>query len=105
MTLDQVSPVTVPTDNGKVPQWTKNEDPSQVAEGFESLFLSMLMKPLEKSEAYFGSGPGGRTFGGMFTQQLADSVASTRPLGIANQIEQSLVARARAAESYGRDAR
>lgn len=66
----------------------------QVAEGFESLFTYQLLEPLEKSgKAFFGDGPEGRTFGGMFRQVLAEQIAKSRPLGIADRMEEVLLAR------------
>lgn len=63
----------------------------EVAEGFESLFLYQMLEPLEKSsEALFGEGPEGRTFSGLFRQQLAEQVAKSRPLGIADSIESAI---------------
>ena len=78
----------------------RSNDPTRVANGFESLFLSMLLKPLDESEAFFGTGAAGRSFSGLFRQQLADSLAVSRPLGIADRIE--AVLRRQAAESYGK---
>lgn len=67
------------------------EQASEVAEGFESLFLHQLLEPLERTgEALFGSGAEGRTFSGLFRQVLADQLAKARPLGIADQVEASL---------------
>jgi Rod binding domain-containing protein len=90
----------------------------RAADGFESLFVAELLAPLEQSASHlFGSGPEGRTIGGLFREQLAASVASARPLGIANLIEKQLLARAgttlpadaqavrRAAASYGKAVR
>jgi Rod binding domain-containing protein len=90
----------------------------RAADGFESLFVAELLAPLEESASHlFGSGPEGRTIGGLFRQQLAASVASARPLGIANLIEKQLLARVgtplpadstaarRAAASYGKAVR
>jgi len=87
----------------------------RAADGFESLFVAELLAPLERSASHlFGSGPEGRTIGGLFREQLAASVASARPLGIATLIEKQLVARAgisspadvtaarRAAAGYGK---
>ena len=71
-------------------------DPGEVANDFEALFLSMLLKPLESNLALFGTGPEGRTFAGLLRQQLADQLAQSRPLGIADQIESTLQKRAEA---------
>ncbi len=78
----------------------RSNDPTRVADGFEAMFLSMLLAPLEDSEAFFGAGAAGRSFSGLFRQQLADGIAASRPLGIADRIE--AVLRRQAAESYGR---
>lgn len=94
-----------------------SRDPGAVAEGFEAMFLSMLLEPIESaSNAFFGEGQEGKVLAGLFRQQLADQMAVARPLGIADQIEVSLrekesastepvtgpVAIQRARESYGR---
>ena len=69
-----------------------SEEIRRAADGFESLFVTQLLEPLEKSsEHLFGSGPQGRTIGGLFRDQLATAVASSRPLGIASLIEQALL--------------
>ena len=68
-------------------------DPAQVANGFEALFLSLMLKPLDSSTAFFGSGSEGRTFASLFRQQLADQLATARPLGIADRIEATLRSR------------
>ena len=66
----------------------------EAADGFESLFVTQLLEPLEKSaESLFGTGPEGRTIGGLFREELAKSVAATRPLGVAELIERELIAR------------
>ena len=66
-------------------------DARAAADGFESMFLYQLLAPLEQSsEAMFGDGAEGRTFAGLFRQVLADQLAKSRPLGIAQQIEAAL---------------
>ena len=66
----------------------------EAADGFESLFVTQLLEPLEKSaESLFGTGPEGRTIGGLFREELSKSVAATRPLGVAEIIERELIAR------------
>lgn len=51
--------------------------------GFESVFLHMMLEPLENAgDAFFGGEQGGKVFAGMFRQQVADSMAQTEPLGI-----------------------
>ena len=72
----------------------------ETVEGFEALFLGMLLEPMEKAgESFFGSGSEGRTFGNMFRTQLADQLSKARPLGIADQIEPSIL-RQQALEQY-----
>ena len=71
---------------------------SEVAEGFEALFLHLLLEPMEKAgEAFFGTGVEGKMFSGMFRQQMADSLAKQRPLGIADRVEASVAAQMKAA--------
>lgn len=70
------------------------------AEEFEAMFLHMLLEPMEKAgEAFFGSGVEGKMFSGMFRQQIADSLAKQRPLGIADRVEASVLAQAKAART------
>ena len=85
------------------PPTFSDADPRQVADGFEAMFLTVLLEPLKESGAFFGEGPAGRTFGGLFTQQLADQMAVTRPLGVGDQIERSLLQRMTAVESYRKE--
>lgn len=66
-------------------------DPARVAEGFEAMFLAILLEPMEKAAgSFFGEGTEARIFAGMFRRQLADQLARARPLGIADQIESNL---------------
>lgn len=63
----------------------------EVGSGFESIFLHMLLEPLEEiGESFFGGGATGRTFGGLYRQQLADAMSEAKPLGIATMIEGSV---------------
>ncbi len=63
----------------------------EVASGFESVFLHMLLEPLEKvGEAFFGGGATGRIFGGQYRQQLSDAMATAKPLGIAKMVEETV---------------
>ena len=78
-------------------------EPGRVGEQFESLFLSMLLKPIESSSSFFGDGPEGRTFSGLFRQQLADQLAASRPLGIADRIEKVLKDRLDAAKELAQN--
>lgn len=71
---------------------------AEAAEGFEALFLHLLLEPMEKAgEAFFGTGVEGRMFSGMFRQQMAESLAKQRPLGIADRVEASIAAQMKAA--------
>lgn len=66
----------------------------EAAEGFEALFLNQLLEPIESAGgSLFGAGPEGRTFAGMFRQVLAEQLARSRPLGIADQVERTLAQR------------
>ncbi|MCA8962680.1 MAG: rod-binding protein [Planctomycetes bacterium] len=67
------------------------ETAAQVGADFESIFLHMMLEPLEEvGESFFGGGTGGRIFGGLYRQQIADAMAQSRPLGIADLIESTL---------------
>ena len=66
----------------------------RAADGFESLFVSQLLAPLEQSsEAMFGTGPEGRMISGLYTEQLSASISQARPLGVATMIEKALLNR------------
>ena len=68
-----------------------SRDPARVAEGFEALFLHLLLEPIDAAGgAFFGEGSESRVFAGLFRQQLADQMAKARPLGIADQLEAHL---------------
>lgn len=72
----------------------------RTAEAFESLFISLLLEPLERAGAsFYGAGPEGATFGGLFRREVADQIARARPLGIADRIDAVLRHRERAAEA------
>ena len=63
----------------------------EVGSGFEGIFLNMLLEPLEKvGESFFGGGSTGRIFGGLNRQQLADAMASAKPLGISKMFEDTV---------------
>ncbi|MFN0056827.1 MAG: rod-binding protein [Planctomycetota bacterium] len=58
------------------------------ADGFESMFLHLLLEPLERSaQSLFGGGTSGEVMSGMFRQSLADQLAKSRPLGLGKHIE------------------
>ncbi len=72
----------------------------EAADGFEALFITQLLAPLEKStESLFGDGPEGRMISGLFREQLSESVAAARPLGVARLIEAELLARSTGKET------
>ncbi len=86
-----IRPIPLLTDVAALPFNGSETEVGKTAESFESLFLYMLLEPLEKTnESFMGDGPEGRTFGNLYRQQLADQIASSRPLGIADQIEKSV---------------
>ncbi len=94
--LPRTSPISngSPLDTGSAASARVPDEIRRAADGFESLFAAQLLEPIEKSASHlFGSGPEGRTIGGLFREQLATAVASARPLGIANMIENELLAR------------
>lgn len=63
----------------------------EAVQGFEAVFLHMMLEPLENSgEAFFGGEQGGKIFAGMFRQQVADSMAQTEPLGMRSWLGPSL---------------
>lgn len=68
----------------------------KVAEDFESVFLSLVLKEmrntLDESGGLFGS-ESSDTYGGMFDMMMGQSLAKGRHLGIADMIEQYLTQR------------
>ena len=102
-TTPAMAPEALPRFSQSLSTLGNNASPKDVGDGFESMFLSLMLEPLQESEAFFGSGPAGRTFSGLFTQQLADRMAATRPLGVGDQIEQSLLRAQQAVQSYRKD--
>ncbi len=77
-----------------IPTLTASQDPAKVAESFEALFLAQLLEPLESGGSFFGDGPEGRTFAGLFREKIGEQLARARPLGIADRIEANLRANA-----------
>ena len=77
-------------------------EPAAVAREMESLFATLLVTELRKGlgEGFFGSGPGSDTFNGWFDEQIGASLASRSSLGLADQIQESILReqKARAAE-------
>lgn len=68
-------------------------EPATVAREMESLFATMLVTEMRKGlgEGFFGSGPGADTFNGWFDEQIGSSLASRSSLGLADQIQESIV--------------
>jgi flagellar protein FlgJ len=63
----------------------------KVGEEFESVFLSLMLKEMRKTldQANGGlfSGDKSDTYGGMFDMFMAQSMAKSRPLGIADAVD------------------
>jgi len=91
--------------NGRISRIENGSDesePAAVAREMESLFATLLVTELRKGlgEGFFGSGPGADTFNGWFDEQIGSSLASRSSLGLADQIQDSILReqQARAAE-------
>lgn len=86
-----IPPVTPPLLSAQpaLPSGAAN-DPAKVAQSFEALFLSQLLEPIESGGSFFGDGPEGRTFAGLFREKIGEQLARQRPLGIADRIEAQL---------------
>ena len=66
----------------------------QVAEDFEALFISEMMKPMFegiKPDPLFGGGKGEEIFQGLLQQEYGKLMAQTGQLGIADVIKQELI--------------
>lgn len=64
-------------------QRRQQEKIDEAVQGFEAVFLHQMLEPLEKAgEAFFGGEQGGKIFGGLFRQQIADAMAQAEPLGL-----------------------
>ena len=66
----------------------------QVAEDFEALFISEMMKPMfegVKPDPLFGGGKGEEVFQGLLQQEYGKLMAQTGQLGIADVIKQELI--------------
>jgi Rod binding domain-containing protein len=64
----------------------------EVAKGFESLFVSLVLKEMRQSlgpEGLFG-GDGSDIYGGMFDQYLGQALAQNGGFGLAQQIRRQL---------------
>ena len=68
------------------------EEIRRVAEGFEEIFLRLLLSLSlpEGDGGFFGTGPGSGVVRGMFVEQVGGSMAARRSLGIADLVERSL---------------
>lgn len=82
--------------NGRISRMENGKDesePAAVAREMESLFATLLVTELRKGlgEGFFGSGPGADTFNGWFDEQLGASLASRSSLGLADQIQASIL--------------
>lgn len=70
------------------------ESIEQVAEDFEALFISEMMKPMfegVKPDPLFGGGKGEEIFQGLLQQEYGKLMAQTGQLGIADVIKQELI--------------
>jgi Rod binding domain-containing protein len=78
---------------------TKANDPRSpeaIAKGFESMFLSLLMKEMRgtlEPGAMFG-GDSGDVYGGLFDQMMGDHLAQAGSLGIATMVRKHLASHA-----------
>lgn len=64
-------------------QRRQKEKIDEAVQGFEAVFLHQMLQPLEDAgEAFFGGEQGGKIFGGLFRQQIADAMAKAEPLGL-----------------------
>jgi Rod binding domain-containing protein len=69
-----------------------NQDPQKVAQDFESLFTSMMLKEMRKTlepGTLFGE-DSNDVYGGMFDQFLGQHMANSNGIGLANMVQQTL---------------
>lgn len=60
------------------------------AKQLEAYFLRRILSEVGPGSAFGGKGVAGNTFRGMFEEALADAVADTGQVGLADQIAESL---------------
>lgn len=77
---------------GDVPKVNSREQAQKLAQDFEGLFLSMLVKDLRKSVDGEGLFPGDSsdTYGGMFDMFLGQHLAQNGGIGMAASIEETI---------------
>ncbi|WP_437187497.1 rod-binding protein [Planctomicrobium sp. SH668] len=87
------SPAVMPTAFGDNPQALNSQSPQAVAQQFESLFISMLVKELRQSgqmgEGMF-PGDGSDTYGGLFDMYLGQHLSESGGIGLADSIQKSI---------------
>lgn len=72
----------------------KMEEIDRVAQDFEAVFVSEMMKPMFdgiKADGPFGGGRGEEIFRGMMIDEYGKSLASTGGIGIAEQVKKELI--------------
>lgn len=88
--------------HSRTPQAPTAANMKNAADGFESMFLHLLLEPLERSaQSLFGGGTSGEVMSGMFRQSLADQLAKSRPLGLGKHIEAAYARHAPQNDSVG----
>jgi len=79
--------------DGKINEF-KKEQIEHVANEFESVFLSMMLKEmrntLDQKEGGLFGGEGSDSFGGMFDLFMGQHLAASQPLGIADAVRSYL---------------
>ena len=67
-----------------------SEEREHAALRFEEMFVSLMLKEmratLSEEDGFFGGGPAGDTYGGMFDQYLGAHIAQQGGIGIGQQI-------------------
>ena len=66
----------------------------EVAQDFEAMFVTEMMKPMFaeiKPDKFFGGGKGEEIFSGMMLQEYGKMMAQTGQLGIADSVKQELI--------------
>jgi Rod binding domain-containing protein len=69
------------------PAWQRR----RALDGFEAIFLHMLLEPLKKTtESWLGGGTAGDVMSGLFQRHMAEQMAAARPLGLARYLERGM---------------
>jgi flagellar protein FlgJ len=96
--MDSIDTASVPAQNESSRSLPNGEtkrakELKAAAESFESFFISMLLKEMQKSsggKSLFGKGTSGEVYGELFNRALADQMAAQNGIGLSKMMLDSL---------------